>query len=74
MRTHSMLRHPSAFVPLLMSFTALAVVLGFLAWNGSAPQPDEDAPPGGDHARAPDRGGAPGNAAGLSPRLVARAR
>jgi len=41
MNTREMLTHPSAFLPLLMSFTALSVVLAYLVVNGPAPQPDE---------------------------------
>src|SRR5512143_3141168 len=37
------LRHPSAFLPLIMSFGALATVLVHLALHGPAPQPDEGA-------------------------------
>jgi hypothetical protein len=43
MTTRNMLRHPSAFLPLLMSLTALGVVLAYLAVNGPAPQSDEGA-------------------------------
>ena len=43
MTTRNMLRHPSAFLPLLMSLTALGVVLVYLAVNGPAPQTDEGA-------------------------------
>ena len=43
MRTLDMLKHPSAFVPLLMSLAALGVVLVYLAINGPAPQADEGA-------------------------------
>lgn len=38
-----MLKHPSAFLPVAMSFAALATVLTFLALNGPAPQADEGA-------------------------------
>ncbi len=41
MPTPSLLRHPSAFVPLFLSLAALGVVLGALALHGPAPQPDE---------------------------------
>lgn len=37
----AVLRHPSAFVPLAMSLTALAMVLGYLAVYGAAHQTDE---------------------------------
>lgn len=36
-----MLKHPSAFLPVAMSLAALAVVLLFIALNGTAPQADE---------------------------------
>jgi hypothetical protein len=39
----SMLKHPSAFLPLAMSLGALASVLVFLALHGPAPQADEGA-------------------------------
>ena len=39
----SVLRRPSAFLPVAMSVGALAVVLLFLALHGPAPQPDEGA-------------------------------
>lgn len=38
-----MLKYPSAFLPLAMSFGALATILIFLALHGPAPQPDEGA-------------------------------
>ena len=41
MNTREMLRRPSGFLPLLMSLTALSVVLVYLAVNGPAPQSDE---------------------------------
>src|SRR6478672_5291537 len=37
------LKHPSAFLPLVMSLGALATVLVFLILNGPAPQADEGA-------------------------------
>jgi hypothetical protein len=37
------IKHPSAFLPLAMSFVALSAVLIFLALHGLAPQPDEGA-------------------------------
>lgn len=43
MRLVSLLRQPSAFVPLLMSTAALAVVLSFLAIHGVVHQEDEGA-------------------------------
>jgi hypothetical protein len=36
-------RHVSAIAPLLMSLSALAIVLGYLAVSGPARQPDEGA-------------------------------
>jgi hypothetical protein len=38
-----MLKHPSAFLPVVMSLAALATVLTFLAFHGTAPQADEGA-------------------------------
>ena len=38
-----MLKRPSAFIPLAMSFAALALVLGHIAIFGGARQPDEGA-------------------------------
>ena len=38
-----MLKHPSAFLPVAMSFGALAAVLMFVALHGTAPQADEGA-------------------------------
>lgn len=43
MNTARVVKHPSAFLPLIMSLGAFAVVLGFLAVNGPAPQADEGA-------------------------------
>jgi hypothetical protein len=43
MEMREMLKHPSAFFPLLMSLTALSVVLAYLGVNGPAPQSDEGA-------------------------------
>lgn len=43
MNPSSMLKRPSAFVPLVMSLAALATVLAFLALHGPAPQADEGA-------------------------------
>jgi hypothetical protein len=37
------LKHPSAFLPLVMSAGALATVLGFLDLHGATPQADEGA-------------------------------
>ena len=36
-----MLKRPSAFLPVAMSLCALATVLMYIAWNGTAPQADE---------------------------------
>ncbi|HEY6088408.1 MAG TPA: hypothetical protein VD771_01340 [Gemmatimonadaceae bacterium] len=41
MNSSSMLKRPSAFLPVTMSLTALGTVLIFLALNGTAPQADE---------------------------------
>ncbi len=38
-----MLKHPSAFVPVVMSVGALATVLAFIGLHGTAPQSDEGA-------------------------------
>ncbi|MEP6509732.1 MAG: hypothetical protein ABJC63_16005 [Gemmatimonadales bacterium] len=39
----SLLKHPSAFIPVAMSLGALATVLIFVASHGTAPQADEGA-------------------------------
>lgn len=39
----NLLNKPSAFLPVVMSITALAVVLGYAAWFGIARQTDEGA-------------------------------
>ena len=39
----TLLKYPSAFLPVLMSFGALATVLLYFAMNGPAPQADEGA-------------------------------
>ena len=39
----TILKHPSAFLPVAMSLGALAVVLMFVALHGTAPQADEGA-------------------------------
>jgi len=36
-----LLKHPSGFLPVLMSLAALAVVLTFVVLHGTAPQADE---------------------------------
>ncbi len=41
MTPYTILKHPSAFLPVVMSIGALAIVLGFLALHGPAPQADE---------------------------------
>jgi hypothetical protein len=43
MQLSSTLKHPSAFLPLAMSFGALAMLLAYLAVHGPAAQPDENA-------------------------------
>ena len=43
MTSRPVLKSPSAYLPMLMSAAALAIVLGFLAIHGSAPQADEGA-------------------------------
>lgn len=39
----TLLKHPSAFLPVAMSLGALATVLIHVAWHGTAPQADEGA-------------------------------
>ena len=39
----AMLKHPTAFLPVAMSLGALATVLTFVAFHGTAPQADEGA-------------------------------
>jgi hypothetical protein len=41
MRFSAMIKHPSAFLPLAMSVTALALVLGHIVFVGTARQADE---------------------------------
>src|SRR3989304_2293793 len=43
MKPLTILKHPSAFLPVAMSLGALATVLIFLALHGPAPQADEGA-------------------------------
>ena len=43
MNSMTMLKHPSAFLPVAMSLGALATVLSYLALHGAGPQPDEGA-------------------------------
>ena len=37
----TLVKQPSGFLPLVMSFTALAIVLAYLAVNGVVREPDE---------------------------------
>ena len=39
----SILKHPSAFLPVAMSIVAIATVLAFITVHGTAPQQDEGA-------------------------------
>lgn len=39
----TVLKHPSAFLPLTMSLAAIGTILAVLAAHGTAPQPDEGA-------------------------------
>jgi hypothetical protein len=39
----TILKHPSAFLPLAMSLAAIGTILAALAAHGTAPQPDEGA-------------------------------
>ena len=43
MNSWTMLKHPSAFLPVAMSLAALATVFIFVAMHGTAPQEDEGA-------------------------------
>ena len=43
MNWSTLMKHPSAYLPLAMSLAALAVVLGYLAVNGVVREPDEGA-------------------------------
>jgi hypothetical protein len=43
MNASTILKHPSAFLPVAMSLCALATVFIFIALHGTAPQPDEGA-------------------------------
>jgi hypothetical protein len=43
MNPSTILKHPSAFLPVAMSLGALATVLIFVALHGTAPQADEGA-------------------------------
>jgi hypothetical protein len=42
-RSATVLKHPSAFLPVSLSLAALATVLQFVASHGTAPQADEGA-------------------------------
>jgi hypothetical protein len=41
MKPVTLLRHPSAFLPVAMSLVALATIIVFVSLHGTAPQPDE---------------------------------
>ena len=43
MKSWSMLKHPSAFLPIAMSLGAVATIVAFIAMHGTAPQADEGA-------------------------------
>lgn len=43
MSTSTLLKHPSAFIPVAMSLGALTTVFIFVALHGTAPQADEGA-------------------------------
>lgn len=43
MNSPTLLKQPSAFIPVAMSLGALSCVLIFIALHGTAPQPDEGA-------------------------------
>ena len=43
MNPFTMLRHPSAFLPVAMSLGALSTIIVFIALHGTAPQQDEGA-------------------------------
>lgn len=43
MRLLTVLKHPSAFLPVAMSLAALALVLGYIAMFGVVREPDEGA-------------------------------
>src|SRR5438067_11697738 len=44
MNIKAMIKRPSAFLPVAMSLTALAIVLVYIIMFGTARQPDEGAP------------------------------
>jgi len=41
MNQPSLLKQPSAFLPVVMSLVALSTIFVHIAFNGTAPQPDE---------------------------------
>ena len=41
MKSFSVLKHPSGFLPVILSLCALATVAAFIALHGTAPQADE---------------------------------
>jgi hypothetical protein len=43
MNALTILKHPSAFLPVLMSLAAIAAIVLFIALHGTAPQADEGA-------------------------------
>src|SRR3954452_8611251 len=43
MKSLTILKHPSAFVPVVMSLGAIAAILLFISLHGTAPQADEGA-------------------------------
>jgi hypothetical protein len=43
MNSPALLKHPSAFLPVVMSLGAVATVMVFMALHGTAPQADEGA-------------------------------
>jgi hypothetical protein len=43
MNLRTLLKHPTALLPVAMSFSAVATVLTFVALHGTAPQADEGA-------------------------------
>ena len=43
MKVPAMLKHPSAFLPIMMSLGALSTVVIYVAFRGTEPQPDEGA-------------------------------
>lgn len=43
MKSFSVLKHPSSFLPVIFSLCALATIAAFIALHGTAPQADEGA-------------------------------